>query len=287
MNSDPPPSYQDIYLTDQVITARINRENVNSGELHAALIWNDIADLDLHCITPSGEHLYFGHKESRCGGWLDIDMNATGNNSLEPIENVFFASAPSGRYKIYVNNYNNRTDSNTVFTDSNRRVPFRVMLTRNGIKEWFDGSVGPRENVNCFEFDFNGSGAVGSFIILPEYTDKTTFQAHCERHNVTYRKGTGFYALIKKEKVSAKKDVILYNTLLDTFDIGRICVFNKLNLDANIDHDIRPNMVPDNHVLFVQSTSHNRNIPAGIKMLVNVGIREALKYRRSNIYTNL
>lgn len=278
----------DIYesLNDTVLHSRITRERVNTGELHVSLIWNDICDLDLHCITPSNEHIYFGHKESRCGGWLDVDMNA-GYVSLEPIENIFFASAPSGKYKIYVNNYNNRTDDKTVFVDNNRKVPFRVSLKRHGNTEWYNGVVGKQENVTCFEFDFNGSGAVGSFIVLPGHTDKTTFKEHCERHSVTYQVGTGFYALTKKEKVSKKKDVILYNNETDTFDIGRIDVFTKLSLDPNIDHEITKSMVPNQHILFVQSTSHNRSIPKDTKMLVNVGMREVLRYRRARDYTNL
>ena len=77
--------------------------------------------------------MYFGHKESECGGWLDIDMNAGTNHnfSLEPIENIFWASSPTGHYKIYVHNFNNRIDSKTVFIDPTRKVPFRVRLKRN------------------------------------------------------------------------------------------------------------------------------------------------------------
>jgi hypothetical protein len=282
------PSYQEAIenLTNEVVSLRMNREQVNSGELHAALIWNDIADLDIHVVCPSGEELFYGHKESRCGGWLDVDANA-GRVTLEPIENIFWASAPSGKYKIFVHNFNNRTDTKTVFIDSNRKVPFRVKLTKNDTIEWFSGSVSHKEKQTCFEFDFNGSGALGSFIILPEYHEKTTFQEHAQRHNVTYNKGTGFYALLKKEKVSKKKDVILYNKTNDTFDIGRQDVFTKLGLEQDQDLFITLKDIPNNSTLYVQSTSVNRGIPPGTKMLLKVGIREVLKYRRSDRYTQL
>ena len=96
-----PPPYDYNQLNNNVVQLRMTRENVNNGQLHIALIWNDITDLDLHVITPSKEHIYFGNKESSCGGWLDVDMNAS-NISLEPIENVFWASSPNGEYNIYV-----------------------------------------------------------------------------------------------------------------------------------------------------------------------------------------
>lgn len=57
-------------------------------------------------------------------------MNAGGQASLEPIENVFWASSRNGKYKVYVKNFNNKTDDKTVFTDRNRKVPFRVKMTK-------------------------------------------------------------------------------------------------------------------------------------------------------------
>jgi len=46
-------------------------------------------------------------KKSTCGGELDVDMNAGGRVSNEPVENVFWAQgkAPHGKYKVCVCNY--------------------------------------------------------------------------------------------------------------------------------------------------------------------------------------
>lgn len=283
------PSYQELYgnLTEEAVSTRITRENVNGGEIHVSLIWNDIADLDLHVITPSGEHIYYGNRESSCGGWLDVDMNAD-NFSLEPIENVFWASSPNGKYKIYVKNFCNRTDSKTVFTDNTRKVPFRVKLIRNNETEWFSGTVGANEELTCFEFTQNaGSGAVGSFIVLPDQPEKLTFEEHCARNNVTFIKGTGFYCLKKKENISEKKDLILYNTSNDTFVIGRNDVLDLLHLDTNIKHALKPSDIPANYRLYVQSTSNNRQIPVDTQVLIKAGMREVLRFRRGGTYTNL
>jgi uncharacterized protein DUF2135 len=280
---DPPPPYS-ATLNDEVVRLRMDRESVNTGEIHACCLWNDIADLDLHVVAPSGEHLYFGHKESECGGWLDVDMNA-GMVSLEPIENIFWASAPSGKYHIYVHNFNNRTDERTVFTDRNRKVPFRVRLTRGSAEPvWFSGAVGPFEKLTCFEFHHEGRGAVGSFVVLPPRPEKLTFADHCRLSSVTYSPGHGFYALLKKEKVSKGKSVLLHDTVADVFTIGRAEVFQCLGLPETQDNMISPSTVPAGHTLFVQSTSHNRLLPAETSVLMKVPMREALQIRRQGTF---
>lgn len=60
-------------------------------------------DLDLHVLTPLGEHIYFGDPYSSSGGALDIDCICAC-----PDENIFFPlddSAPKGTYKYWVNFY--------------------------------------------------------------------------------------------------------------------------------------------------------------------------------------
>lgn len=272
--------------SDEIIKKRMDRENVNGGELHISLIWNDIADLDLHVITPLGEHLYYGNKESKCGGWLDVDMNRSNDNiSLEPIENVFWALSPKGHYKIYVHNFCNRTDNNTVFTDSNRKVPFRVRLKSKNETKWFDGQVGPNENVTCFEYDNDcGSGAIGSYIVLPPHNKDSTFKELCEINNVSYASGHGYYSLQKTEKISKNKSLILHNKDNDTFIVDTLECRKILNLPTDTEVKLTPKDIPLNYRLFVQSTSHNRIIKKNTYVLFKVPIKEALKFRMSDKY---
>lgn len=65
-----------------------------------------------------GEHIYYNHRESGCGGKLDHDMNVDGQNgkhlmangkplnSDQPVENIFWVNnAPIGTYKVFVRMY--------------------------------------------------------------------------------------------------------------------------------------------------------------------------------------
>ncbi|KAM9998563.1 hypothetical protein ACTFIY_008203 [Dictyostelium cf. discoideum] len=270
---------------NEVISLRMTREGCNTGELHASLIWNDIADLDLHVITPSGEHLFYGHKESRCGGWLDKDMNVSvTQHSQHPIENIFWASAPSGKYKIYVNHFRCHTSSDPRFQSSTRSVPFRVRLIKEGATQWFQGTVEPNKNVTCFEFNLQGSGAVGSFVVLPPNNVPSTFKELCEKNRVSYSQGEGYYALKKKEEISEIKDMVLHNTKSDTFIIGHNDVCLALNQPANKRITLKPTDLPPDTRLFVQSTSHNRKIPADTHVLMKVSVKEALTFRQSSKY---
>eukprot|EP00566_Odontella_aurita_P012189 CAMPEP_0113596894 /NCGR_PEP_ID=MMETSP0015_2-20120614/40636_1 /TAXON_ID=2838 /ORGANISM="Odontella" /LENGTH=491 /DNA_ID=CAMNT_0000504553 /DNA_START=47 /DNA_END=1524 /DNA_ORIENTATION=+ /assembly_acc=CAM_ASM_000160 len=307
-------------LGSEVLRLRLDREGARScSALQVSLIWNDIADLDLSCITPNGVTIYYGNKESECGGWLEVDMNVNKSTaSTEPVENF----SGQGKYVFRVTNFNCHTNpESTVFIDPNRSVPYRLFLTRNGEKEIFDGSVKHKEVQVCFEFELEGDGALGSFVVMPPsdakttfqeaceangvtytqgngfYDDgalgsfvvmppsdaKTTFQEACKANGVTYTQGSGFYALARKENISQNKVMLLQDIEKDTFTIGAKAVRKKLDwpLDAK---QIRkgPKDLPRGFRLFVQSTSHNRLIPPGTHTLMKVSVKEALKHRAAH-----
>ena len=72
-----------------------------SGNIQITLIWDNYADIDLHCIDPAGEHIYFQNKYSySTGGFLDYDNTV----ALGP-ENIYFNPAPDGTYRVYIHYY--------------------------------------------------------------------------------------------------------------------------------------------------------------------------------------
>jgi len=70
------------------------------SKLRILLSWNtDATDLDLHVITPSGQHAWYGQRVVK-GGAIDIDV--TSGYGPE----IFASSAPEkGLYQVYVNFY--------------------------------------------------------------------------------------------------------------------------------------------------------------------------------------
>jgi hypothetical protein len=116
--------------------------------MRVSLSWESYTDLDLHCITPAREHIYFGDKRARCGGWLDVDANGGGAQTQTPVENIRWTTTPrNGRYRFYVHNFSDRNKG---------KNPFRVEMEVAGGKSWtYNGvSGGTGWQVDVFEFDF-------------------------------------------------------------------------------------------------------------------------------------
>lgn len=144
------------------IGERLRREMAVKGDITISLAWDTGDDLDLHVMCPSGEEISFMNKVSNDGLCvLDVDMNAGGPTSREPVENVFIGNldrmteAPKGKYKVFVQNYNYHEQGATETT----LIPFRVVIEKNGLKEKFAGQChgsGTNSNVTVHEFEYEG-----------------------------------------------------------------------------------------------------------------------------------
>jgi hypothetical protein len=121
-------------------------------DVRVTLIWNNRNDLDLHVFAPSGEELYFAHKESGCGGALDVDRNV-GGETTQPVENVRWVKgrAPRGTYRVVVDHFNQHDDVGP--------TRFRLEVVNGGKVQHFDGTVSPDEESAVCSFAFTGTVA--------------------------------------------------------------------------------------------------------------------------------
>ena len=99
---------QEAVINEEGVSAfseRLEREGAKRGSVQISLLWNNWNDLDLHVITPSGEHIFHDNRKSACGGELDLDMNFK-PTSKTPVENIVWTKTPpSGTYRVGVRHY--------------------------------------------------------------------------------------------------------------------------------------------------------------------------------------
>jgi len=117
------------------IGRRLAKAGAQTGDIQVSLSWNNFNDLDLHVVAPSGEHIFFAHRQSACRGRLDVDMNAGGPSSREPVENVFWprGGSPPGEYAVFVHHY--------ALQDAQDRTPFEVHVLVGGRRQRLAGVV--------------------------------------------------------------------------------------------------------------------------------------------------
>merc|ERR1712107_886601 len=118
----------------QRVQAAGGAQALTDGSLSISLTWENTDaknnDMDLYVTPPHGSTIYYSNKQS-CGGVLDVDQR---QGSRAPVENVCFTRAPTGLYKVEVENFAGNT---------NQSVPCKAMIRKNGrAPEIFDFIVG-------------------------------------------------------------------------------------------------------------------------------------------------
>ena len=92
------------------VTASVT--HVGTGQVQVSLSWDKPSDLDLHVIDPSNAEIYWASRSSSSGGTLDLDSNAGCSIDHVNNENITWASsAPSGTYKVLVDNWSSCSQS--------------------------------------------------------------------------------------------------------------------------------------------------------------------------------
>jgi hypothetical protein len=136
-----------------------------TGDLRASLSWYNHDDLDLHALTPSNEHIYFCARiGAKTKGKLDVDMNAGGRYSREPVENITWdkkETLTEGVYKIYVNQYSQR---------ESKDVGFELELEFMGTVWNFVYDKVVKGNVPVVEFKYSKKDGIQIISSLPSTT---------------------------------------------------------------------------------------------------------------------
>lgn len=134
---------------------------------------------------------------------------------------------------------------------------------------------GVRGTKNLFSLDTSkiSATAVKSNLIELKPTDyellnvskKAVIKPFIESWKIGFRLGSAYYQLTKPEKVQGHKQICVQNKLNGKVYGGP----NARNLLGLPDYEVKvePTQHPDYH-LFIQSTSNNRNLVAGTKLLV-------------------
>lgn len=112
-------------------------------KLRVSLSWFNTDDLDLHCITPHKEEIYFGYK----AGILDVDMNAHYDLRKNAVENLAFNTLIDGDYKIWVNQYRLRERED---------IGFAIELEYEGQLHQFSYPKIVKDDVDCFILHVKG-----------------------------------------------------------------------------------------------------------------------------------
>ncbi|MBR1833175.1 MAG: zinc-ribbon domain-containing protein, partial [Ruminiclostridium sp.] len=119
-----------------------------TGKITLSTMWNRFDDVDLHCEAPGDAHIYYGNKTAG-GGQLDVDANAGGQRILDPVENIYFENPRNGHYKVYLNQFADRSDDS---------ASYLVRVDVDGEVREFSGTIDTTgTNVPIYEFDYNGA----------------------------------------------------------------------------------------------------------------------------------
>lgn len=107
-----------------------------TGDVQIQLKWHNFNDLDIACTDPFGQTVNFRNKHVPSGGCLDVDMNAGGLKSNQPLENIYWPTggAPSGNYTVYLKYYA-RKDS---YEDA---TPYEVFVKYGDKAENYTGTL--------------------------------------------------------------------------------------------------------------------------------------------------
>ncbi len=131
-------------------------------QLRVSLSWSNYDDLDIHMLEPSGNHISY----SNMSGKLDVDMNAGGRKSRDPVENIAINDMSEGVYKVIVNNYTKRESIDAGFCIE---IEFDGQLTRI----YSDNSPLGGQSIDVASITVSSSGSIEIDILSDGLTNSS------------------------------------------------------------------------------------------------------------------
>lgn len=130
-----------------------NHADKTHAKLRIVLGWNDAhAEVDMHVITPGGQHAFWANPQLRTGGGLDVDSVDGGGPE------IFSTATPeSGTYLVYVNYWGNFDAAGYNFEpDAHDKqiitTRFTIVLNENTVDERMETVVVPLRRVGDLTF---------------------------------------------------------------------------------------------------------------------------------------
>jgi uncharacterized protein YfaP (DUF2135 family) len=111
-----------------------------AAKLRIVMTWNDPqAEVDLHVLTPDGQHAFWANPVLQGGGGLDVDsVDGAGPE-------IFSTAAPvPGAYNLFVNYWGNFNEGGYHFDESTRQTP--VITTRVTLI-WNENTLGEKREI--------------------------------------------------------------------------------------------------------------------------------------------
>ncbi|MFN3760284.1 MAG: S8 family serine peptidase [Algoriphagus aquaeductus] len=159
----------------------------STGDVQILLSWNNFNDLDLICTDPNGESIFYGNRNAKSGGQLEIDMNVEYPDSKTPIENIYWkpSTAPNGTYHVYVQYYKKHESGIT-------NSPYTVTIKYDGKTENYSGNL-TEEKKSVFISSFSlGRSQKNNDRKIELEKEKIRLQQELERINKELKKIENF-----------------------------------------------------------------------------------------------
>lgn len=118
------------------------QEIPSSGDVQIHLKWNNYNDLDIVCVDPNGDSVYFKNKSVRSGGVLEIDNNARQPFTKTPQENIYWpdGKAPFGKYQVILVYYKQHESSIN-------ETPYSIMVKHGDKVDNYNGYMKKNDKI--------------------------------------------------------------------------------------------------------------------------------------------